>query len=151
MLVLASLLVAGYAMTGRATDEVRAPLIDAKQAASIKETAPAENRYRRHEAIHDLVAEAQTLLNDVELRYVFTQEGKNQVLRGRPVAFALWSESRQEWFVAHIELPRPPMMWNPIGGKPLPFRTLTPGIEARHVKGTGAERLMFAFSREGDP
>jgi hypothetical protein len=27
----------------------------------------------------------------------------------------------------------------------------TPGIEARHVKGTGAERLMFAFSRDGEP
>ena len=27
----------------------------------------------------------------------------------------------------------------------------TPGIEARHVKGTGAERLMFSFSRNGEP
>ena len=27
----------------------------------------------------------------------------------------------------------------------------TPGVEARHVKGTGAERLMFAFSRDGEP
>jgi hypothetical protein len=27
----------------------------------------------------------------------------------------------------------------------------TPGIEARHVKGTGAERLMFAFSQDGEP
>jgi hypothetical protein len=26
----------------------------------------------------------------------------------------------------------------------------TPGIEAKHVKGTGAERLMFAFSRDGE-
>jgi hypothetical protein len=33
----------------------------------------------------------------------------------------------------------------------LPFRTLTPGIEARHVKGTGAERLMFSFSQDGNP
>jgi hypothetical protein len=104
----------------------------------------------RDEAIHDLVAEAQTLLRDVELQYFFTGRGKNQVLRGRPVAFALWSETKQEWSIAHIELPRPPIKWRP-GGKPLPFRTLTPGIEARHVKGTGAERLMFAFSRNGDP
>jgi hypothetical protein len=104
----------------------------------------------RYEAIHDLVAEAQTLLRDVELQYVFTGKGKNQVLRGRPVAFALWSEAKQEWSVAHIELPRPPIKWKP-GGKPLAFRTLTPGIQARHVKGTGAERLMFAFSRDGDP
>lgn len=103
----------------------------------------------RHETIHDLVAEAQTLLRDVELQYVFTGKGKKQVLRGRPVAFALWSEAKQEWSVAHIELPRPPINWKP-GRKPLPFRTLTSGIQARHVKGTGAERLMFAFSRDGE-
>jgi hypothetical protein len=157
MLVLASLLFAGHTMISRATDEVRPTLVDAKHAApveaaaSIEETAPAEGIRNRLETIHDLVAEAQTLLRDVELQYVFTGEGKNQVLRGRPVAFALWSETKQEWIVAHIELPRPPIKWNPNGGKPLAFRTLTPGIEARHVKGTGAERLMFAFSRDGDP
>jgi hypothetical protein len=104
----------------------------------------------RDQAIHDLVAEGQALLRDVELQYVFTGKGKNQVLRGRPVAFALWSEAKQEWSIVHIELPRPPIKWKP-GGKPLAFRTLTPGIEARHVKGTGAERLMFTFSRNGDP
>jgi hypothetical protein len=104
----------------------------------------------RHEVIHDLVAEAQTLLHDVELQYVFTGKGRHQVLRGRPVAFALWSDAKQEWSVAHIELPRPPIKWRP-GGRPLAFRTLTPGIQARHVKGTGAERLMFAFSQYGDP
>jgi hypothetical protein len=104
----------------------------------------------RDEAIHDLVAEAQARLRDVELQYVFTGKGKDQVLRGRPVAFALWSEAKQEWSIVHIELPRPPIKWRP-GGKPLPFRTLTPGIQARHVQGTGAERLMFAFSRDGDP
>src|SRR6185437_16441254 len=104
----------------------------------------------RDEAIHNLVAEAQTRLRDVELQYVFTGKEKNQVLRGRPVAFALWSETKQEWSIAHIELPRPPIKWNP-NGKPLAFRTLTPGIEERHVNGTGAERLMFAFSRDGEP
>jgi len=104
----------------------------------------------RDEAIHDLVAEGQTRLRDVELHYVFTGKGKNQVLRGRPVAFALWSETKQEWSIAYIELPRPPIKWKP-GGKPLAFRNLTPGIEARHVNGTGAERLMFAFSRDGEP
>jgi hypothetical protein len=104
----------------------------------------------RDEAIHDLVDEAQARLRDVELQYVFTGKGKNQVLRGRPVAFALWSEAKQEWSIAHIELPRPPIKWRP-GGKPLAFLTLTPGIQARHVQGTGAERLMFAFSRDGDP
>jgi hypothetical protein len=104
----------------------------------------------RHEAIHDLVAEAQLLLRDVDLQYVFTGKGRNQVLRGRPVAFALWSDAKQQWTVAHIELPRPPVKWKP-GRKPLAFRNLTPGIEARHVKGTGAERLMFAFAQNGDP
>ena len=104
----------------------------------------------RNEAIHDFVAEAQTLLRDVELQYVFTGEGKKQVLRGRPVAFALWSESKLEWSIVQIELPRPPIKWKP-GGKPLAFRTLTPGIQAHHVNGSGAERLMFSFSRDGEP
>ncbi|MBL8268361.1 hypothetical protein [Steroidobacter sp.] len=104
---------------------------------------------RRHQVIHDLVAEAQALLRDVELQYVFTGKGRKEVLRGRPVAFALWNETKQEWTVAHIELPRPPIKWSP-GRKPLPFRSLTPGIQARHVKGTGAERLMFAFTQGGD-
>jgi hypothetical protein len=104
----------------------------------------------RHEAIHDLVTEAQTLLEDVELKYVLTGKRQAPALRGRPVAFALWSEAKQEWTIAQLELPRPPIKWKP-GRKPLPFRILTPGIEARHVKGTGAERLMFAFSRDGEP
>ena len=67
-----------------------------------------------------------------------------------PVAFALWSEVKQAWSIAQVELPRPPIKWKP-GRKPLAFRVLTPGIEARHVKGTGAERLMFAFSKDGEP
>lgn len=104
----------------------------------------------RHQVIHDLVAEGQALLRDVELQYVFTGKGKNPLLRGRPVAFALWNEDTQAWSVAQIELPRPPIKWTP-GRKPLPFRNLTPGIEARHVKGTGAERLMFAFTQKGQP
>jgi hypothetical protein len=104
----------------------------------------------RHEAIRDLVTEAQALLRDVELDYVLTGSGRRQALRGRPVAFALWSEAREEWSIARLELPRPPIRWKP-GRKPLPFRMLTPDIQARHVKGTGAERLMFAFSHDGDP
>ncbi|MEO7774809.1 MAG: hypothetical protein ABIT61_08980, partial [Steroidobacteraceae bacterium] len=40
----------------------------------------------RHEVIHDLVAEAQALLRDVELKYFFTGKAKREVLRGRPVA-----------------------------------------------------------------
>jgi len=104
----------------------------------------------RHEAIHDLVTEGQALLRDIQLKYVLTGKGRRQTLRGRPVAFALWSELKQEWTVAQLELPRPPIRWKP-GRKPLKFLSLTPGIEARHVKGTGAERLMFSFSRDGEP
>jgi hypothetical protein len=103
----------------------------------------------RHETIHDLVTEGQALLQDVVLKYVLTGKGKRQKLRGRPVAFALWSEKKQDWTIAQIELPRPPIKWKP-GKKPLAFRVLTPDIEARHVKGTGAERLMFSFSRDGE-
>jgi hypothetical protein len=174
MLILASLLFAGRAMTGGATPgesaasiEESAPIADggSKQEEGEVPLAVAQSERRgrisrepvdagslkRREAIRNRVAEAETLLADVELQYAFTGEGKNQALRGRPVAFALWSETKHEWSVAHIELPPPPMKWNPNGGKPLAFRTLTPGIKARHVKGTGAERLMFSFSRDGDP
>ena len=188
LLVLASLIFAGCATTGGATDEIeptadrcracpsgrggsfdrgngsrsrkrlrsrkkarfRIAVAESEQPDEAPKEVVVQGSRSRHEAIHDLVAEAQTLLRDVELQYVFTGKGKRQVLRGRPVAFALWSEAKQEWSVAHIELPRPPIKWKP-GRKPLAFRTLTPGIQARHVKGTGAERLMFAFSQDGDP
>ncbi len=144
---------ASMAGAGSKEEEGEVPLAVAESEhpdEALKEVVVQGRSPNRHEAIHDLVAEAQTLLRDVELQYVFTGKGKSQVLRGRPVAFALWSEAKQQWSVAHIELPRPPIKWKP-GGKPLAFRTVTPGIEARHVKGTGAERLMFAFSRDGDP
>jgi hypothetical protein len=109
-----------------------------------------EARRERHEVILDLVSEAKSMLRDVELEYVFTGKGKKEVLRGRPVVFALWSEAKQEWSIVHIEISRPPVKWKP-GRKPFPFILRTPGVEARHVKGTGAERLMFAFSRDGEP
>jgi hypothetical protein len=104
----------------------------------------------RHELILDLVSEAKSILRDVELEYVFTGKGRKEVLRGRPVVFALWSEAKEQWSVVHIEIPRPPIKWKP-GRKPFPFIVRTPGVEARHVKGTGAERLMFAFSKDGEP
>jgi hypothetical protein len=104
----------------------------------------------RSEVIMDHVAEARVLLQPFELKYVFTGKGRREVLRGRPVAFALWSESKKEWTIAEIEIPRPPIKWRP-GRDPLPFRLLTPGLEANHEKGTGAERLMFSFSRDGEP
>ncbi|MFT3907417.1 MAG: hypothetical protein QM718_14065 [Steroidobacteraceae bacterium] len=102
------------------------------------------------EIIQNRVAEGQRLLRNVDLQYYFDGSGKNRVLRGRPVAFALWSETQQQWSIAQIELPRPPVKWKP-GGKPLRFRNLTPGIVATHVKGTGAERLMFSFTKNGEP
>src|SRR5688572_21679921 len=106
--------------------------------------------FRREEQIRDLVSQARELLEDYELEYVFTGRKKSETLRGRPVAFALWSEERQDWTVARLEIPRPPVSWKP-RGKPLKFTLLTPGIQAQHTKGTGAERLMFAFSRDGEP
>jgi hypothetical protein len=105
---------------------------------------------QRHDQIRDLVTQARELLEDYELEYVFTGKKKKETLRGRPVAFALWSESKQDWTIARLEIPRPPVSWKP-GGKPLRFNLYTPGIQAKHTKGTGAERLMFAFSRNGEP
>ena len=99
--------------------------------------------------IRDLVAEGQVQVRDVELQYVFSGKAGHEVLRGRPVAFALWSDAQKNWTIAQLEIPRPPVKWKP-GHGPLPFIVRTPGIEARHVKGTGAERLMFAFSRGGE-
>jgi hypothetical protein len=104
---------------------------------------------RRDEIIANHVAEARALLSDVKLDYVFTGSGKRETLRGRPVAFALWSELHQEWTIARIEIPRPPVKWKR-GRKPMPFLLLTPGLQAQHVTGTGAERLMFAFTKNGE-
>ncbi|HEU4780292.1 MAG TPA: hypothetical protein VFS58_10475, partial [Steroidobacteraceae bacterium] len=131
--------------------EVPLAVADSEQAdAPIAEVVVQARIRLRHEAIFDLVTEARDLLRDVELKYVLTGKGKRRALRGRPVAFALWSEAKQEWTIAQLELPRPPIKWKP-GRRPLAFRALTPGIDARHVKGTGAERLMFSFSRDGEP
>jgi hypothetical protein len=128
-------------LTVAGTEEVVPPLAEVVVQARVR---------TRRDAIYDLVAEARAALRDVELKYVLNGKGKRQKLRGRPVAFALWSELKQEWTIAQLELPPPPVKWKP-GRKPLAFRSLTPGIDARHVKGTGAERLMFAFSRDGEP
>jgi hypothetical protein len=103
----------------------------------------------RHLVIRDLVAEGQAQLRDVNLQYAFISKGGREVLRGRPVAFALWSDAQKDWTIAQLEIPSPPVKSKP-GRGPLPFTVRTPGIEARHVNGTGAERLMFAFSRGGE-
>ncbi len=118
-----------------------------RSAGRMAEVLVAAKPEQRHELIRDLVGEAKVLLQDVELKYVFTGKGRRETLRGRPVAFALWSEATKSWSVAHVEIPRPPIKWKP-GRRPLRFvMRAAPGISARHVKGTGAERLMFSFSR----
>ncbi|HEY6123718.1 MAG TPA: hypothetical protein VIV63_03640 [Steroidobacteraceae bacterium] len=181
LLVLAALISAGCVTRGGVAEEAEPTVIDAVPESTVETATPVaeeskeqegevplavadseqtdeslaevvvQGRVRtRHEAIHDLVAEGQALLSDVDLKFVLTGKGKRQTLRGRPVAFALWSEAKQQWTVAQVELPRPPIKWKP-GRKPLSFRMLTPGIQARHVKGTGAERLMFAFTADGEP
>lgn len=128
--------------------ESESPAVDAS-GKEIEEVVVKAQR-ERSELILGRVSEAKSLLRDVELEYVFTGKGKKEVLRGRPVAFALWSDAKQEWSIVRIEIPRPPNKWKP-GRKPFPFTLRTPGVEARHVKGTGAERLMFAFSKDGEP
>jgi hypothetical protein len=139
------------------TDEAEVPLAIAKMeppagasTEKLPEVIVQARTPERHEVISDHVAEARELLSPVKLEYVFTGKGKKEVLRGRPVAFALWSEAKQNWTIAHLEIPRPPIKWKP-GGKPLSFIIRTPGIQAQHIKGTGAERLMFAFSKDGEP
>jgi len=123
--------------------------VNPSPAGELAEVVVEARRRDRHDVIHDLVSEAKSLLRDVKLEYAFTGKGKREVLRGRPVAFALWSEAKQDWSIVHVEIPRPPVKWKP-GRKPMAFTVRTPGIQARHVKGTGAERLMFAFSRDGE-
>src|ERR1700761_1776789 len=70
--------------------EIEPPDLISKHADHTPGETVVQGTRSRGAAIHDLVAEAQTLLRDVELQYVFTGTGKSQVLRGRPVAFALW-------------------------------------------------------------
>jgi hypothetical protein len=125
------------------------PHHDAGPVDELAEVVIEARRRDRHEVINDQVTEAQLLLRDVKLQYVFTGKGKRETLRGRPVAFALWSQAKKEWTIAQIEIPRPPIKWKP-GGRPMSFIVRTPGITAQHVKGTGAERLMFAFSKDGE-
>ena len=87
------------------------------------------------------VAEAAKMLDEVPLQYIYEKRFLRETLRGRPVAFAAWSERSQTWHVVELEIPFPAPRLKP--GKPLPFRMLTPGYDASHVRGVGTERLMF--------
>lgn len=128
-----------------------APPPEPRAEGPLTEVVVAAPTRRRDEVIRDLVVEARALLTKERLQYVILRNGRRETLRGRPVAFALWSEAKEQWTIAHIEIPRPPVKWRP-GGRPLSFTVRTPGITARHVKGTGAERLMFAFTAsDGEP
>lgn len=121
-----------------------------RSADGLAEVIVAAKPEQRHELIRDLVVEAKAVLENVDLQYVFTGKGRRETLRGRPVAFALWSETAKSWSVVHVEIPRPPIKWKP-GRRPLRFIVHpVPGISAQHVKGTGAERLMFSFTKGGE-
>ena len=92
------------------------------------------------------VVDAAQLLQDVPLHFTFVRKFGREVLRGRPVMFAAWSNRDKNWHVVEIEVPFPAPRWRP-GGKSIPFRVLTPGFEAEHVRGVGTERLMFQIFR----
>jgi hypothetical protein len=87
------------------------------------------------------VAEAARLLRDVPLHYTYVKRFRGEALRGRPVAFAAWSERSQSWHMVEIEVPFPAPRLRP--GRSLTSRVLTPGYQARHVRGVGTERLTF--------
>jgi len=92
--------------------------------------------------IRERMVQAAQLLKDVPLQYYYVRRVGRETLRGRPVLFAGWSDIDQRWHVVEIEVPFPAPRWRP-GGKPIAFKVLTPGYEAEHVRGTGAERLTF--------
>lgn len=94
------------------------------------------------------IAEAARLLKDVPLHYTYARHFFRETLRGRPVVFAAWSERGSRWHVVEIEVPFPTPRLRP--GRPLSFRVLTAGYDATHVRGVGAERLMFDLYRDGE-
>jgi len=64
----------------------------------------------RHLVIRDLVAEGpRRSCATWKLQYAFTGKGGREVLRGRPVAFALWSGAQKNWTIAQLEIPPPPV------------------------------------------
>lgn len=94
------------------------------------------------------VAEASELLKGVPLHFTYVKRFFHETLRGRPVAFAAWSERSQRWHVVEIEVPFPAPRLRP--GRPLQFRMMTDGYDAVHVRGVGTERLMFDLYRSGE-
>lgn len=96
----------------------------------------------RGRLIRERIVQATDLLKDVPLEYIYVRRLGRETLRGRPVVFAAWSDIQQLWHVVQIEVPYPAPRWRP-GGKPIPFKVLTPGYTAEHVRGTGTERLTF--------
>ena len=87
------------------------------------------------------------VLRDVELQYVLTGKGRKRPARAAG-GLRVWSDQQQEWTVAH-RAAASALKWRP-GRRPLAFKVLSPGIKAKHVKGTGAERLMFSFTRDNE-
>lgn len=101
--------------------------------------------------IRFLVEEAKGLLERKELDYVFVKEKKREVLRGRPVMYAAWSEKDHRWHFVELEVPVSLWKsgWKP-GDSPPPFRVITEGYKVEHDRGLGAERLMFRISYQGE-
>ena len=122
--------------TAKVAEEGEVPLVvaqsehpdDVSPGKELEEVVVQAHR-ERHEVILDLVSEAKSILRDVELEYVFTGKGRKEVLRGRPVVFALWSETRKEWSIARIEIPALRSSGSPAGS---PFLTSCVHQELRH-------------------
>ena len=98
------------------------------------------------EVVKQHVVDAARVLQDEPLHFTFVKKSGREVLRGRPVMFAAWSKLDKSWHVVELEIPFPAPRWRP-GGKSIPFKVLTPGFEAEHVRGVGTERLMFQIYR----
>jgi len=99
----------------------------------------------------NLVAEAQALLRDGRAQARLHRQGQaTRPSRGRPVAFALWSDANKEWSVAHIELPRPPSSGSPAASPEVPHADA--GYPGAACGGDGCRALdVFLFSKDGDP
>jgi len=117
----------------------------------LEEVVVAHSRVLHADDIRFLVEEAKGLLEQKELDYVFVKEKRREVLRGRPVIYAAWSENEHRWHFVELEVPVYLWKsgWKP-GDSPPPFRVITSGYEVEHDRGLGAERLMFRISYKGE-